>query len=81
MKKAMKNFIRPLSLLYAGGVIGKVKNEQGRSALVMKHRKDHKERKSFEATNHIWLQNPYSKNTCLQGQCTKLQKLVLENFM
>ena len=36
-EKSDENFIRSLSLLYAGGVIGKVKYEQGRSALVMKH--------------------------------------------
>ena len=36
-EKSDENFVRSLSLLYAGGVIGKVKYEQGRSALVMKH--------------------------------------------
>ena len=37
-EKSDENFIRSLSVLYAGGVIiGKVKYEQGRSALVMKH--------------------------------------------
>ena len=36
-EKSQENFVRSLSLLYAGGVIGKVKYEQGRSALVMKH--------------------------------------------
>lgn len=36
-EKSNENFIRPLSLLYAGGVIGKVKYMQGRSALVMRH--------------------------------------------
>ena len=36
-EKSAENFIRSLSLLYAGGVIGKVKYEQGRSVLVMKH--------------------------------------------
>ena len=32
-----ENFIRSLSLLYAGGIIGKLKYEQARSALVLKH--------------------------------------------
>jgi len=36
-EKSNGNFIRSLSLLYAGGVIGKVKYMQGRSALVMRH--------------------------------------------
>ena len=36
-EKSNENFIRSLSLLYAGGVIGKVKYMQGRSALVMRH--------------------------------------------
>lgn len=36
-EKSNVNFIRSLPLLYAGGIIGKVKYEQGRSALVMKH--------------------------------------------
>lgn len=36
-EKGNENFIRSLSLLYAGGVIGKVKYMQGRSALVMRH--------------------------------------------
>lgn len=36
-EKSNENFIRSLPLLYAGGIIGKVKYEQGRSALVMKH--------------------------------------------
>ena len=36
-EKSDENFVRSLSLLYAGGVIGKVKYEQGRSAIVMKH--------------------------------------------
>ena len=36
-EKSDENFICSLSLLYAGGVIGNVKHEQGRSALVMKH--------------------------------------------
>ena len=36
-KKSNENLICSLSLLYAGGVIGKVKYEHGRSSLVMKH--------------------------------------------
>ena len=36
-EKSNENFIRSLPLLYAGGIIGKVKYEQGRSALIMKH--------------------------------------------
>ena len=36
-EKSDENFVCSLSLLYAGGVIGKVKYEQGRSAIVMKH--------------------------------------------
>ena len=36
-EKSNENFIRSLSLLYAGGIIRKVKYEQGRSALVTKH--------------------------------------------
>ena len=35
------NFIRSLSMLYAGGLMGKVKYEQTRSALVMKNTKKH----------------------------------------
>ena len=36
-EKSDENFVRSLSLLYAGVVIGKVKYEQVRSALVIKH--------------------------------------------
>ena len=36
-EKGNDNFIWSLSLLYAGGVIGKVNYMQGRSALVMRH--------------------------------------------
>ena len=36
-EKSNDNFIRSLSLLYAGGIIGKVKYELARSALVMKN--------------------------------------------
>lgn len=36
-EKCDENFIRSLSLLYAGGVIGKFKYQQSRSALVMKN--------------------------------------------
>lgn len=36
-EESNENFIRSLSLLYAGGIIGKVKYQQGRSAMVMRH--------------------------------------------
>lgn len=35
------NVIRSLSMLYAGGLTGKVKYEQSRSALVMKNTEKH----------------------------------------
>ena len=36
-EKSNENFIHSLSRIYAGGITGKVKYEQGKSALVMKH--------------------------------------------
>ena len=67
-EKSQENFVLSLSLLYAGRVIGKVKYEQGRSALVMKHTgKSTKKRDPFEAVDHIWFWDTHSKTTCLQG--------------
>ena len=36
-EESNENFIQSLSLLYAGQIIGKVKYQQGRSAMVMRH--------------------------------------------
>ena len=36
-EKGNENFIRSLSLLYARGIIGKVKYQQGRSAMVLRY--------------------------------------------
>ena len=36
-EKSRENFIRSVSLLYAGGILGKMKYEQARSAAVMKN--------------------------------------------
>ena len=40
-EQSYHNVIRSLSVLYAGGLMGKVKNEQSRSALVMKNNEKH----------------------------------------
>ena len=46
------NVIRSLSMLYAGGLIGKVKYEQSRSALVMKNTEKHT--KKILSLTKIW---------------------------
>ena len=69
-EKCDENFIRSLSFLYAGGVIGKVKYEQGRSALVMKHTGKTTKKGTLSKqriTFGLGISIPYSKTTCLQG--------------
>ena len=55
-EKSEENFIRSLSLLYAGGVISKVKYQQTRSSLVMKNtgRRTKKGFMSKERINYGW---------------------------
>ena len=59
-----QNVIRSRSLLYAGGVIGKVKYQQSRSALVMKNTRKHTKKGSISKARikFVWVSlfpNPF----------------------